>query len=261
MQDLLTPYIARDYGIQIKQGVAPEKTMKPLVLPGPCVPVNQLPDSHAARYYLESVRGFDIEELATVWGVSWCERSHYMNAHQRIVFPVLSYGPEGDLGMYGYQCRYLNLRTGSDKPPDKMTPKYWTGPGTKKARLLYNAYRACYQPVVVLTEGPLDVIRVGERYGVCAFGKTVSPAQLELLWALWGQYGAVVIVGLDPDASAEQTATLVSLESTWPKGHVVPLRFGPGTDPGALERRLLHRMIVHAAWSAGWDLRAYFPDT
>ena len=259
MQDLLTPYIARDYGIEIKPGLVHNTTPKPIKLPGECIPINQLDAAHPARFYLQSVRGFDLDALYDNWRVLWCVSSHYMNAHQRIVFPVHSYGEKGDLDVYGYQCRYLNLRSGSDKPPDKITPKYWTGPGTKKSKILYNAYRACYSPVVVLTEGPLDAIRVGPDYGVCAFGKSVSGPQLALLWSLWGQHGAVVIVALDADASEEQKSTLIALETSWPAGRVIPLYFPPGSDPGGTERELLYRMIVQTAWKAGWDLSAYFP--
>lgn len=258
LQDMLTPYIARDYGIEILPGKMQDDRIAPVALPGECCPLKELPDNHMARYYMSAVRGFDIDELSDVWGVMWCSSSHYQNAHERIVFPIFNYREDGVLDLFGYQCRYLNLRTGSDKPPDKRTPKYWTGFGTKKSKLLLNAYRACYAPVVVLTEGPLDAIRVGAAHGVCAFGKSVSPTQLELLWSLWGQHGAVIVVALDPDASEEQKDTLIALETSWPQGRVVSLELPAGTDCGGTSREVLHRMIVQAGFQIGWDLRAYF---
>ena len=258
MQDLLTAYIARDYGIEILAGTVQDTTPQTVELPGVCYPVKELPDNHMARYYLSTVRRFDVTDLSDTWGVLWCDSSHYANAHERIVFPIYSYREDGVLDLFGYQCRYLNMRTGSDKPPNKMTPKYWTGFGTKKSKLLLNAYRCCYSPVVVLTEGPLDAIRVGPEHGVCAFGKSVSPSQLELLWTLWGQHGSVIVVGLDPDATEEQKDTLIALETAWPAGHVIPLEFPVGTDAGGTDRAVLHRMIIQAGWQAGWDLRAQF---
>jgi hypothetical protein len=258
----LLPYAGELEVAKVDTGVFVDPTPKPLTLPGPCVSIGELPSNHLGVYYMTQMRGFDVQELSEHWQVMWCYDSKYMNALNRVIFPIFWYGDDGKLHLFGYQCRYITQKYG-DKPPTKMIPKYWTGPGTRKSRLIYNAHAAAGGPLVVVGEGPTDAIRIGRQYGVALFGKSISSEQIDILWANWGAKGARIVVALDDDAKGESKDTLLHLQKTWPRDpetqqtRVTVLELPSGKDPGDIERNLLWRMIVDAGAKVGWNLQPY----
>ena len=186
----------------VRRQTTPPKEVE-LTWPGRCIPLHKLPSSHVAVSYMRS-RGFDPVELGEVWNVAWCEYCKKgLPRNNRIVFPLMGYDAEtGKVKYMGSQSRYFNISTGSDQPNKaEGEVKWFTQTGTKKSRALYNGYRAIQNPaIVVIAEGPLDVIRIGPEHGVALWGKSMSSTQAQVLLQQWAARGAMCVLALDPDA-------------------------------------------------------------
>ena len=114
-----------------------------------------------------------------------------------------------------------------------------TCPGMRQSQLLYGLDQANGLGFAVLVEGPTDAWRYGPG-AVAAFGKSVSPAQLELLRASFDD----VVVLLGGDAREESRAAADRLAALVRRAVLVRLR--EGVDPGSLPRARL-RSIVQGA--------------
>ena len=213
---------------------------KEMALPGTCVSLASLSGRSPIIRYLRDTRKFDITELSEVWDFRWCTESAILSPNYRLIIPIYDVD-DGTQKLVGWQARWFNYRDQSDIPPIKGIPKYLTGTGTKKSRILYNGYRARNSSAVVVCEGVFDAIRVGVEFGVCCFGKSVSDRQKELLWLHWGSKGLPIILGLDPDAK-EETAKLMAELSTWK--NIKQLDLEEGKDIGATERGELWQKII-----------------
>lgn len=198
-------------------------------MPGPVILVDNLVGSHPARLYLES-RGFDCSELTELYRVGYCAEPHrrFPLAANRLVLPVYQ-----DDELVGWQARLPY-----DQPPNGQ-PKYYSMPGFKKSRALYNLDRARGHDHVVLVEGPTDVWRYGPE-AVASFGKSVSLSQLELL----RQYFDRIVVLLDADARHEARRVFERLSPHVGRVWLVHLR--EGSDPGSLPRNALRRSVARA---------------
>ena len=97
----------------------------------------------------------------------------------------------------------------------------------------------------VICEGVTDVWRVG-RNAVALFGKHCSPAQLEVMKALWGFSGSAVVC-LDGDArkDAGHLVNQLRKEKVFPRG-VGIAELPEIYDPAALERSVLLGWIDEA---------------
>ena len=195
--------------------------------PGLTVAIDALPIEHPAIEYMTKtrMRPFDPIELARDYGVRYCvERRRYGSAKSgfvydttnTLIFPIwmfgklvgwqsrLLYDPEK---MDDGQCAALNFPKDEDNEWIRP-PKYYTGPGVSKGRLLYNFDNARKFKYVAVTEGTFDAIAVGLP-AVATFGKGVSEHQARLLKTYWD----VVILLLDPgDADAESDRLFLELE-------------------------------------------------
>jgi hypothetical protein len=208
--------------------------LRPIPLPGVCIPLHELPTQHAAVQYIAG-RGFDPVKLGTYWGVSWCTYSLETPPENRLVFPVYDYYDD-KLCTMAWQARWLDTATLNDAPP-KGQKKYYNQTGHPLHRFLYNAYRARDQrDIVVVCEGALDAIRVGRSRGVALFGKTASEEQKSVLWRKWGRHGAVGVVAIDPDATRERNRLAKWMES-WRKSIV--LDFPHGQDVAATPKDVI----------------------
>jgi hypothetical protein len=109
-------------------------------------------------------RGFDVDELATEWGV----RVGFVPIHEpypSLIIPVEQHG------VYrGFQAR----RVGEAGPG----PKYYTK--FAKSEVLYNFDRARHAKRIILVEGVTDVWKAGKN-SVAIFGKKPSAMQEEML--------------------------------------------------------------------------------
>lgn len=185
-EEHLKPYISRRPHLQPGDFTVEEAILR-TDWPGECVPLTKLPGHHPALLYLQG-RDFDPAELVDLWGVRYCvhcpESPRYA-AHLiegRIIIPIYW---EGEL--VGWQARAL----------DNSTPKYYTMPGMKRRRILYNGDRARQHATGVLVEGVTDAWRVGIR-SVGSLGKSVS--YFQRLW-LGTHFGHKRLLNMmDPDA-------------------------------------------------------------
>ena len=186
-------------GIIIHEGKSlPEETEpKPIDPPGYVVPLDELKvedPNHKAIVYLEK-RHFDAGYLAKQYAVGYCADSKYALAKDRIIVPLLHQGQ-----WFGWQARYIG-----DDYKARGVPKYWTAPGTKRSKLMYNYELAIKHQTVVIVEGPSDVWGFGPQAMGC-WGKSMSGYNRNKLINDLREDGTVVIL-LDPkqdDASLKQ---------------------------------------------------------
>jgi len=244
---------------------AVSKTVEPaaptvgLSLPGNCILLNEMPKGHPAVRYMIS-RDYDPAVLGPVWNMCWCDYSLKQPPAHRLLCPIYTLDEAtGNVIYGGSQARYYDIATGNDKPPDKLTPKWYTQPGTPKASILYNGWRAMKHPeLVVIAEGPLDVFRIGPDHGVGLFGKNMSTKQAELLWKYFGSKGGDAILLLDPDAlvpgkrqtesATDRALRLMNSMGTWHKIRVI--RDLNGVDAGKHSTEEIWKLCLQALTSA-----------
>ena len=161
-----------------------------LRLPSPNYLINSK-KAHAAPVAYMRSRGFDLDELAEVYGVRTCERVPGVeHLGQMVLFP--SYD--------GARLTFWQARMAHDAFPGSRAPKYYFPTGTQKSEILYNRFHAIGEKMVVITEGVLDAIRVGKQ-GVSVFGKHPSVAQTRIMKRIFKRKMGVLM--LDPDAAKE----------------------------------------------------------
>ena len=208
-----------------EESVVSRKITLPCIysLAGPGVPTN------ISDYLLK--RGLDPAELTQTWYAGFGKIWFYPD--NVLVFPIYQNNV-----LKSWQARYA----GEDYAKLKK-PKYFWPAGTKKSWLLYNLDRAKLHPVVVVTEGIIDCIKVGAP-GVALFGKEPSVRQESLLGANWRNGALVWIPDADDPQSlqkAQEYTAKWTAAGVFAKGcHIVKLREG---DPGSYDRRTLWNMI------------------
>lgn len=212
---------AGDAVLQHYKANSPEATPE---WPGRQLRLSELPTNHPVRLYLIE-RGFDPDVLERDFDVRYCVEASdtYRVAQSRIIIPITMGGE-----LKGWQARYVG------DVPNKGCPKYYSMPGMKKTRLLYNIDQARQHPFVVLCEGPSDVWAFGPE-AVALFGKTISDYQLGLIvgHTSW----ETVYVCLDGDAEAEGQSIFDQLTNKVDKALVkLPRMADPGSTPTATLR-------------------------
>lgn len=206
--------------------------------------------SHKAIQYAED-RLYDPTHLAKYFNVGYCGFSHMPNAHDRIIAPVYQ-----DKKMVGWQARLIG------DPVSKGIPKWWTSPGMRRSRVLYNLDIAQNYKTKVLVEGPGDVWSFGLP-AIGIFGKAMARDQLNLL-ADRSAEGDTVVVLLDPDQAEDEKAKgrLHHIEKLYrdlseiPKfqGRVLKVYLPKGYDPGDLDRAYMRRLIKATASAENIDV-------
>lgn len=169
-------------------------------LPVTFTPLSAMVAPGYIRYYVEEVRKFTLEDLAS-WGVGLADVNFY--SAPSLVFPVRMHG----------EHRFWQARWPFERPDMNSAglpkPKYYIPPAAKKSWVLYNFDRASLYRDVVLVEGVLDCIRVG-GCGVAMFGSRPSEAQLKLLYGAWGRGSLVWIPDADDPAATAKAESLVA---------------------------------------------------
>lgn len=211
-----------------------EAPKEPLPFPDPAwtVPFEKLDPKHPALKFLRQ-RKFTIAEM-NKWGVVYAEQypvtqgnKEYFWLAERLFIPC---------GRKGWQARTLEENT--------KTMKYFTCPGWKKSREVYNIEEARKYTFCVLCEGVTDVWRVGPQ-GICIFGKSLANHQVE---AIAKQFDTVALA-LDPDAytGGEKAAGIKSANLL--RRHVRNVsivQLPGGRDPSDCSRETLWKCIYKA---------------
>lgn len=215
----------------------------PIQPPGQITPIDTMPYTHRSVRYLES-RGYDIEELASRYGVGYChavEDPRHSALAGRIYVPIFLYGR-----LVGWQGRYLPPEGAFDAPHPKGVAKYTTTPRLPKRMLVYQYDSSTQGRVGVVCEGVTDVWRFGPE-AVALLGHDVSLPQAVLL-SHWVKKDGALLFLLDGNVTPKGP-NVDSLYRTYGKRLGV-IRLPEHLDPGqatqtALRhnaRRLLERM-------------------
>ena len=178
LESMLRPYVARAMSLYVVR--TPARAIEKARLPGNCVPITQLPETHPAIVYLLD-RGFIPAWLEQAFNVMFCCEDKGASASGRIIIPI-HHGDE----LVGWQARYVG------EPPADYIPKYLNMPGLPKNRVVYNYDNAKRTAFGVIVEGATDVWRVGPQ-AVAIFGSSISSRQVELASAAWGQTGVALL--------------------------------------------------------------------
>lgn len=229
----------------IYQGdIVPEEAQE-INWPGPCTRLDDLPDDHPARLYLEA-RSFDPDKIARVYGVAYCHDSHYYTARNRIIIPVFERGK-----LKGWQARHIGELNWKDKTKNHP-PKYFTYPGMPRRVLLYNLDNAKKYSTGIVVEGPTDVWSVGPM-AVCTFGSTMTPQQRSRFKTVFRRRTAILLY--DPEAFASAaTRSLVAYFKKHMPGRFAAIKLPEGTDPGSLDREFLRDYVTEKAARRGVEI-------
>jgi hypothetical protein len=257
---------------------------KPMVMPGLCANVKDIPPTHPAARFLLS-RGYDPRLLGEHFGVSFCYTSNFTFANNRIIFPVTMHNE-----LVGWQARYIDAYGGGDtsglyycrscrasaryETKQKIcsrcrseglepVPKYWTSPGFKKGQALmnYDNARTWHKdaPFVVIVEGPMDVLRIGSPEGPCLrgpavalYGHSLSPHQKVLLYNIWK--GKTVVVMLDADAYKDAENIAKELRISGAFKAVLPILLPDNRDPADCEHSFIWKLLHKQASEVNLNL-------
>ena len=210
--------------------------------PGLVLPLGDLFASnpnHPALQYMLFTRNYPLEMLRQ-WGVGYCSSAipRFVAAGNRIIFPIWFNGK-----YVGWQGRYIG-----DLPDWKGVPKYYTMPGLKKQRMLYNFDRAVLGSCAVLVEGVTDAHSVGAA-GMATLGSSVSATQCQLL--AMNFTGKPIILLYDPEAEVETKLAMNRLMQACVQSPVIDIKLPAGTDPGSLSHDVLWSHIIGQAGQRG----------
>lgn len=241
----------------------PGRAQQPDVLknidpPGPLIRMDQMVEQypeHESVAYLVS-RGFDPARLGKLWQVSYCPRSHFRNAADRIIIPIYQDGM-----LVGWQARYVGDNVNGMRFNDAKIPKYWTSPGYPRSLAAYNLERALQHRTVVIVEGTTDVWNVGPM-ALGLLGTTASSTIISRIGNAVRKTGATIIVALDPQPEKAAVrrnkphaiTRLCNDLLPLAEGRVVPLWLPMEYDPGSIDRRIFRRLAAEAAAKVGLEV-------
>jgi hypothetical protein len=238
---LLSPLLAHTVSLPRQISSAP-KPVNP-TLPEKLTPLTQLDITHHARYYVESIRGFNVDRIVELYHAAYCPEDPHPFVADRIILPVRQAGK-----LVGWQARYI----GDDVP--SQIPKYFTMPGMRKTQVLYNYDRASQYQVGVVMEGVTDVWAVGGQ-GVNIFGSSIGDVQRRLIHNAWGDTGIILMADADvmdtPEKKRQYEALRGSLTSLCRWG-VLEVRL-PSGDPGSLYSEDVWTHILQCAERSGYQ--------
>lgn len=180
-------------------------------------------------------------------------RSRKSGIVQQVIHTGRSFQIQVDDVVYNFpDGSYPCVRKGENVTPGTRlalpVPKYYTAPGTPKRRLLYGFDRAKKYNFVVVTEGPMDVVRLGPP-AVAVFGKTLSTLQTKLLINQWLRKAIVLM--LDAGTMNDMLAMRKRLAET---NSVLIIQLTDGKDPGDCKREELWKLIFSQAVKHNIDL-------
>jgi len=210
--------------------------VRELPWPGDCIPVHELPEEHAAVRYIRDVRKLDVEELGRDWEVSWCMQSKVLPSLNRLFVPMFDFDADGKRILVGGQAHWLDLVTLTGTPPKHSGyAKWFTLPGTRTSKTLFNAWRAKEKPgMVVVTEAPFSAMRLGSTDAVALFGHNLGLDHRETISKYWGN--GVCVIWLDEDVNNDKTVSQQVFELRSMCQTVVRIKPTDGRDAADMSR-------------------------
>lgn len=226
---------------RVQEGDTETATLREVKMPGHVVRIDELPEHHVARRYIEE-RGFSSQVVGEDFGVTFCDDADpmYPAVAGRLVIPIYMYDE-----LVGWQARVPD-----DNIDWKATgiPKYYGMRGMPKRLMLYNYDFAKALDFCVVVEGVTDVWAVGDP-AVGLLGKKIHPLQRKLLMEFEGG----MILMLDPDAKAETEGVVDTLLHKL-EGRLAVVELEEGRDPAVFDEDVIWEIIADAARPAGIDI-------
>jgi DNA primase len=194
---------------------------KEVPLPGDLRSCESLDEDHPVKIYLKrrNINNKEMEKFELMYCssglIKFC--NGIGTTAGRIIFPIRMGGE-----LVGWQARVVDGSTKSGRRAvwhgeskgwfypvksddgttwsDHGVPKYYTCPGMPRSKALFNFDNALRQgkDMVVVTEGPIDCMKVGDK-SVCTFGSKISDQQIRIIKANWES----IIWLLDADIDTE----------------------------------------------------------
>lgn len=241
LRDEVYNNIGRDIrrGAQILPGDKADDPLQPKQLPGECCPLTELPNNHPAKEFMR-IRGYDPDVIGHMYDLHYCLHVPPMIRKLSIVQGRIIAPFKMDGQLVGWQARFVGNAT------VQKTVKYFTCPGMRTGRVLYDFDRARLSRVVFICEGITDVWSVGSG-AVALCGKNFSNRHFEYVCNTW----PVAVVLLDPDAARESGDIYNKLSR---RITVIRVELPQQTDPASLARDFLFEKIYMAGHAVGIDL-------
>jgi DNA primase len=213
-------------------------------LPGACTPLHELTDSHLARQYIRS-RGYDPDVLGRTYRVSYCAKSHYNLASNRIIIPVY----DGDR-LRGWQARYIGELPWKGGKKRDLPPKYFSCPGSNfRSQCIFNFDRMSKWTTGIIVEGTTDVFAIGSMAGAI-FGNSMTDVQKRRLLAVFAERTVVLLLDPEEFESKLTQRTIRELSAKMPK-RFCAVRLPDATDPGSLSREFTKAYVKEEAARQG----------
>ena len=228
--------------------------------PGKLKPILSLDPGHPAINYLKN-RGVTDKDCEA-YDIKYCSHGYYNFCSKmgttsgRIIFPIYMCSK-----LVGWQARQID-RNGQDREvwhgdeigwwkPKKVklsdgkitysdyeVPKYYTCPGMHRSRSLLNFdYAIKDSDMVVVVEGPIDCIKVGER-SVATFGKKITKDQIRILKSNWSK----ILMILDEEVDISEP-WFKELENSFDGVYFVWMKLSNFEDPGSASREEIWKQI------------------
>jgi len=219
---------------EILPGKKPAPGPTPVQGAGEVTRLDRLERVHPANLYLRDL-GLDGHKVGRVYKVEYCESSRFTLARGRLIVPV-----KQDDKLQGWQALSF------DEPDeDDDAPRYFTSPGMKISRLLYNFDRAkAYETGVIVPE-PLDVWAFGAM-AVSPFGRPMSEAQRRLFLTVFYKRSAVLPLRTEEAGTAEMNETVRALTQGM-SGQLAVVTLPRGKDAASLGRVVLREYVNEKA--------------
>jgi DNA primase len=222
--------------------------------PGDLMDLSDLSSDHPAIRYLTE-RKVD-QELANKFGVCYCRAGQYKffngagTTSGRLIFPIYMRNT-----LEGWQARIIETKTkrgrratwkgedcgwtypilGSDGNwSDVGVPKYYTCPGMKRNKALFNFDKAISEgrDFVVVVEGPIDAIKVKDHC-VATLGSQITQQQIRILKSNWNKI--ILILDNDVDTESKNFQKIIAELSDGVDFSYFKLE--GGLDPGGMETK------------------------
>jgi len=228
--------------------------------PGDMMEMSSLDDDHPAIVYVKK-RGMTVDIISR-YGITYCRKGQYKFSNGggttsgRIVFPVYMLGK-----LVGWQARIIDTFTPRGRRAvwqgedigwiypikqedgtwsDFIVPKYFTCPGMKRGASIFGFDLALAQgkDLVVITEGPVDCLKVGQK-SISTFGSKLTNQQIRIIKSNWDS----IIWLLDKDIDTESTWFHRVLSDLSTGSSVNWLKLSSCLDPGESNQQEIWKEI------------------